>query len=54
VAAFLQSVQGGKVTVTPKLVASFTGTEGPAAPGTAAAQPVVATATNRPPEQLIS
>jgi mono/diheme cytochrome c family protein len=54
VAAFLQSVQGGKVTVTPKLVASFTGTEGPAAPGTAAAQPVVATATNRPPEQLIA
>lgn len=54
VAAFLQSVQGGKVTVTPKVVASFAGTAGPAAPGTAAAQPVVATATNRPPEQLIA
>jgi mono/diheme cytochrome c family protein len=54
VAAFLQSVQGGQVTVTPKLVAAFTGTEGPAQPGTAAAQPVVATATNRPPEQLIA
>jgi mono/diheme cytochrome c family protein len=54
VAAFLQSVQGGKVTVTPKMVAAFTGTEAPAQPGTAAAQPVVATATNRPPEQLIA
>jgi cytochrome c551/c552 len=52
VVAFLQSVQGGKVTATPKLVAAFTGTEAPAQPGTAAAQPVVATATNRPPEQL--
>jgi mono/diheme cytochrome c family protein len=52
VAAFLQSVQGGKVTVTPKLVAAFTGTEAPTQPGTAAAQPVVATATNRSPEQL--
>jgi cytochrome c551/c552 len=54
VIAFLQSVQGGKVTVTPKMVAAFTGTEGPAQPGTAAAQPVVAVATNRPPEQLIA
>ena len=54
VVAFLQSVQGGPVTVTPKLVAAFTGTEAPAQPGTAAAQPVVATATNRPPEQLIA
>jgi mono/diheme cytochrome c family protein len=54
VAAFLQSVQGGQVSVTPKLVAAFTGTEGTAQPGTAAAQPVVATATNRPPEQLIA
>src|SRR5919108_3514964 len=54
VAAFLQSVQGGKVTATPKMVAAFTGTEAPAQPGTAAAQPVVATATNRPPEQLIA
>jgi putative heme-binding domain-containing protein len=36
------------------MVAAFTGTEGPAQPGTAAAQPVVATATNRPPEQLIA
>jgi mono/diheme cytochrome c family protein len=52
VVSFLQSVQGGKVTVTPKMVAAFTGTEAPAQPGTAAAQPVVATATNRPPEQL--
>jgi mono/diheme cytochrome c family protein len=52
VAAFLQSIQGGKVTVTPKLVAAFTGTEAPTQPGTAAAQPVVATATNRSPEQL--
>jgi mono/diheme cytochrome c family protein len=52
VAAFLQSVQGGKVTVTPKMVAAFTGTEAPTQPGTAAAQPVVATATNRSPEQL--
>jgi cytochrome c551/c552 len=52
-AAFLQSLQGGQVTVTPKLVAAFTGTEAPA-PGTAAAQPVAATATNRPPEQLIT
>jgi cytochrome c2 len=54
VVAFLQSVQGGQVTVTSKMVAAFSGTEGPAAPGTAAAQPVVATATNRPPEQLIA
>jgi cytochrome c2 len=54
VVAFLQSVQGGKVTVTPKMVAAFTGTEAPAQPGTATAQPVVATATNRPPEQLIA
>lgn len=54
VVAFLQSIQGGKVTVTPKLVASFTGTEGPTPPGTATAQPVVATATNRSPEQLIA
>jgi mono/diheme cytochrome c family protein len=52
--AFLQSVQGGKVNVTPQLVAAFTGTEAPVQPGTAAAQPVVATATNRPPEQLIA
>jgi cytochrome c551/c552 len=35
-------------------VAAFTGTEGPAAAGTVAAQPAVATATNRPPEQLIA
>ena len=54
VVAFLQSVQGGQVSVTPKLVAAFTGTEGPAQPGTAAAQAVVAVATNRPPEQLIA
>ncbi len=54
VVAFLQSVQGGQVTVTPKIVAAFAGTEGPAQPGTAAAQPVVATATNRPPQQLIA
>jgi mono/diheme cytochrome c family protein len=46
VAAFLQSVQGGKVTVTPKMVAAFTGTEAPAQPGTAVAQAVVATAIN--------
>jgi mono/diheme cytochrome c family protein len=52
--AFLQSVQGGKVNVTPHMVAAFTGTEAPVQPGTAAAQPVVATATNRPPEQLIA
>jgi len=52
VAAFLQSLQGGQVTVTPKLVAAFIGSDGAAQPGTAAAQPVVATATNRPPEQL--
>jgi mono/diheme cytochrome c family protein len=54
VTAFLQSVQGGAVTVTPKMVAAFTGSEGPAQPGTAAAQPAVATATNRQPEQLIA
>src|SRR5262245_31467070 len=54
VAAFLQSVQGGKVTVTPKLVAAFTGTEAPAPPGTAAAQPAVATATDRLPQQLVA
>lgn len=54
VVAFLQSVQGGQVSVTPKLVAAFTGTEVPAQPGTAAAQPVVAVATNRPAEQLIA
>jgi mono/diheme cytochrome c family protein len=54
VAAFLQSVQGGQVTVTPKLVAAFTGTEAPAQPGAAAAQPVAAVATNRPPQQLIA
>jgi cytochrome c2 len=54
VVAFLQSVQGGNVSVTPKMVAAFTGTEAPAQPGTAAAQPVVATATNRQPEQLVA
>jgi cytochrome c oxidase subunit 2 len=54
VVAFLQSVQGGQVTVAPKQVAAFTGVEAPAQPGTAAAQPVVAVATNRPPEQLIA
>jgi cytochrome c2 len=54
VTAFLQSVQGGQVTVTPKMVAAFTGTEAPGQPGTAAAQPVVTAATNRPPEQLIA
>jgi len=54
VVAFLQNIQGGKVTVTPKLVAAFSGTEGPSQLGSAAAQPVVATATNRPPEQLIA
>jgi mono/diheme cytochrome c family protein len=54
VAAFLQAIQGGQVTATPKMVVAFTGGEGPAPPGTAAAQPVVATATNRPPEQLIA
>jgi cytochrome c2 len=54
VIAFLQSIQGGKVTVTPKMVAAFTGTEAPAQPGTATAQPVVATATDRPPGQLIA
>jgi cytochrome c2 len=54
VVAFLQSIQGGKVTVASKLVAAFTGTEGPSQPGSEAAQPVVATATNRPPEQLIA
>jgi len=54
VVAFLQSVQGGKITVTPKMVAAFTGTEAPAPPGAAVAQPAVATATNRPPEQLIA
>ncbi|HEX9867260.1 MAG TPA: c-type cytochrome [Candidatus Tectomicrobia bacterium] len=54
VVAFLQSIQGGKVTVTPKLAAAFTGTEAPAQPGTATAQPVVASATNRPSEQLIA
>jgi cytochrome c2 len=54
VVAFLQNIQGGKVTVTSKQVAAFSGTEAPAQPGAAAAQPVVATATNRPPEQLIA
>jgi mono/diheme cytochrome c family protein len=39
VAAFLQSVQGGQVTVTPKLVAAFTGTEAPAQPGAALSWP---------------
>jgi cytochrome c2 len=53
VAAFLQSVQGGKVTATPKLAAAFTGTEAPAQPGAAAAQ-AVAAAANRPTEQLIA
>jgi mono/diheme cytochrome c family protein len=52
VVAFLQSIEGGKVTVTPKMVAAFTGTEEAGQPGTAAAQPAVATATNRTPEQL--
>jgi cytochrome c2 len=54
VVAFLQNIQGGKVTVTSKQVAAFSGTEAPAQPGAAAAQSVVATATNRPPEQLIA
>jgi mono/diheme cytochrome c family protein len=48
VAAYLQSVQGGKVTVTLKEVAAFIGGEAPAA------QPAVATMGDRPPEQLIN
>jgi mono/diheme cytochrome c family protein len=52
VVAFLQSLQGGQVSVTPKQVAAFLGAEERApAP---AAQPVVATMGNRPPEQLIT
>jgi len=54
VVAFLQNVQGGQVSVTPTQVTAFLGTEGTASAGTAAAQPAVATATNRQPEQLIA
>jgi mono/diheme cytochrome c family protein len=54
VIAFLQNVQGGQVSVTPKQVTAFLGTEGTASASTAAAQPAVATATNRQPEQLIA
>jgi mono/diheme cytochrome c family protein len=54
VVAFLQSVQGGQVTVTAKIVAAFSGTEAPAPADAPAAQPAVATATTRPPEQLIA
>jgi mono/diheme cytochrome c family protein len=53
VAAYLQSVQGGKVTVTPRLVAEFTGAA-EAAPASAAAQPVAATLGTRAPEQLVN
>jgi cytochrome c2 len=52
VAAFLQHVQGGQVTVTPNEVAQFTGAMEGAPASAAAAQPVVATMGNRPPEQL--
>jgi cytochrome c551/c552 len=51
VVAFLQSIQGGQVTVTPKAVAAYLGEE-ERAPAEAA--PVVATMGNRPPEQLIN
>jgi mono/diheme cytochrome c family protein len=54
VAAYLESVQGGKVTITPKEVAAFTGGGEQAAGGAPAAQPAVATMGNRPPEQLIN
>lgn len=56
VTAYLQSLQGGKVTVTPKMVATFTGTgAGEQAPeGAPAGQPVAATMGNRAPEQLIN
>jgi mono/diheme cytochrome c family protein len=54
VAAYLESLQGGKVTVTPKAVAAFVGGEAQAAGGAPAAQPAVATMGNRPPEQLIN
>src|SRR6266540_6045364 len=54
VAAYLESLQGGKVTVTPKAVAAFVGGEAQDAGGAPAVQPVVATMGNRPPEQLIS
>jgi mono/diheme cytochrome c family protein len=51
VVAFLQSIQGGQVEVTPKVVTAYLGVEERAP---AAAQPVVATMGNRPPEQLIN
>ncbi len=54
VAAYLQSVQGGKVTVTPKVVASFLGAEEGAPAGAPTAQAAVAAMGNRPPEQLIN
>ena len=54
VTAYLQNVQGGKVTVTLKVVAAFTGGEAGTPAGAPAAQPVVATLGNRDPEQLIN
>lgn len=52
VTAYLQHIQGGKVTVTPKMVAEFTGVEERVTDPPA--QPVVATMGNRAPEQLIA
>lgn len=54
VTAYLQSLQGGKVTVTPKLVATFTGAGGQPPGSAPAAEPVAASMGNRAPEQLIN
>jgi mono/diheme cytochrome c family protein len=54
VTAFLQHIQGGQVTVTPKEVAQFTGAAEGGPASAPAAQPAVATMGNRPPEQLIA
>jgi len=54
VTAYLQSLQGGKVSVTLKGVAAFTGAEAGAPAGAPAPQPAVATLGNRDPEQLIN
>ena len=54
VTAYLQSLQGGKVTVTPKMVATFTGAGEQPPGGAPAAVPAAASMGNREPEQLIN
>lgn len=51
VVAFLESIQGGQVTVTPQRVAAYLGEEERRPP---AVEPVVATMGDRPPEQVFN